>query len=348
MTKHLIGFVLIDAPYSALNNAGEPKVRRYDNEVVVKTLKKGRRGNTYPYISGQAWRNWWRITLEHEFDEWNNSRAMRDPDNNKIAYTDADPVNYDDDDVFGYMKARSEGKGSKSVDLTVTRLSPLKCSPLISIAPQIPTDDYGVMARQEGYPVPYVHQFYSCVLQGIFSLNLDAVGIFSDVNRTGYRNIRDDYVPTIEAAGGTRENENSPWVLPKDIRVRRCQQTLEALPFLTGGAKLTSHLTDVTPKLIVLSVLDGGNHPFMNLIVEEEGIGKLSLSALREVIGDYKDRFCDAIYIGRRSGFMDDLDGKLTELAGDNNLPGEIVYDTPNTVIAQLAQKLETHFGDTP
>ena len=345
MSKHLIGLMLIDAPYSALNNADKPKDRPNDNIVVVKTIKKGRRGNTYPYVSGQAWRNWWRTTLEHEFDSWHNSPIDRE---DKIAYTKVDPVKYDDDDVFGYMRALSEGKGKEKEDLTVTRLSPLKCSPLISISPQIPTNDFGVMARQEDDPVPYEHQFYSCILQGIFSLNLSAVGAFSAVNRTGYKNIRDDYVPTIEAAGGTRENEDSPWVLPKDLRVRRCQQTLEVLPFLSGGAKLTSHLTDVTPKLIVLSVLEGGNHPFMNLIVEEEGVGKLSLPALRQVIKDYANRFCDAIYIGRRSGFMDDLDEKLTELAGDNSLTGEIVYDSPNQVIAKLSQKLETHIGDSP
>lgn len=341
MSKHLIGLTLIDAPYSALNNAGKPKVARYENEVVVKTLKKGGKLIPYPYVSGQAWRNWWRTTLVHEFDEWNNSPIDRE---DKIAYTQVNPVKYDDDDVFGYMRAKSEDK----VDLTVTRLSPLKCSPLISISPQIPTDDWGVMARQEGDPVPYVHQFYSCVLQGIFSLNLGAVGVFSAINRTGYRNIRDDYIPTIESAGGTRDNEESPWVLPKDIRVRRCRQTLEALPFLSGGAKLTSHLTDVTPKLIFLSVLEGGNHPFMNLIVEEEGVGKLSIPAFRQVINDYGDRFCDAIYIGRRIGFMDDLDKILTELSGDDNLPCKIIYDSPNSVIAQLSQQLENHIGDSP
>ena len=158
----------------------------------------------------------------------------------------------------------------------------------------------------------------------------------------------EDYIPTIETAGGTRESEKSPWVLPKEIRVRRCQQTLEALPILSGGAKLTSHLTDVTPKLIFLSVLDGGNHPFMNLMVERNGTGELSIEALREVMEDYADRFCDAIYIGRRSGFMDDLDEKLCELADDNSLPCQIVYDSPNKIITRLAQKLETHIGDSP
>jgi len=155
-------------------------------------------------------------------------------------------------------------------------------------------------------------------------------------------------VQTIQNAGGTQEGENSSWILPKEIRLRRCQQTLEALPLLSGGAKLTSHLTDVTPKLIILSILEGGNHPFMNLMVEQNGVGELSIEALLEVMDDYKDRFRDAIYIGRRSGFMDELEGDLRGLADNTNLPCKVVYDSPNQVIAQLSQKLETHIGDTP
>lgn len=335
MSKHLIGLTLIDAPYSALNNAGEDTSERTENIVKVKAIRRGR--NTYPYVSGQAWRNWWRTTLEQEFDDWHNSPIEREK---KIAFTAADPVTYDDDDVFGYMRAVKKD--------TVTRLSPLKNSPLISIEAQMPTSDFGVMARQEDDPVPYEHQFYSCVLQGIFSLDLSAVGTFSDVNRTGYKNIASSYVAKIQDAGGTQVGENPLWILPKEIRVRRCQQTLEALPILSGGAKLTSHLTDVTPKLIILSVLDGGNHPFMNLMVERNGIGELSIEALLEVIDDYADRFCDAIYIGKRSGFMDELDEQLNNLATNNDLPREIVYDSPNKVIAQLSQKLETHIGAAP
>ena len=344
MSKHLIGLNLIDAPYSALNNAGEDTSERTENIVKVKTLRKGR--NTYPYVSGQAWRNWWRTTLEQEFDDWKNSPIEREK---KIAFTAADPVTYDDDDVFGYMRAQSEMQGKKRVNLTVTRLSPLKCSPLIAIEPQIPTNDFGVMARQEeGDPVPYEHQFYSCVLQGIFSLDLSAVGSLSAVNKTGYMNIAESYVQTIQDFGGTQADEKSPWVLPKKIRIRRCQQTLEALPILSGGAKLTSHLTDVTPKLIILTVLDGGNHPFMNLMVERNEVGELSLDALHQVIDDYEDRFCDAIYIGRRSGFMDELDEDLLHLADNTDLPCEIVYNSPNQVISMLSQKLETHIGDSP
>ena len=327
MSRHVIGLVLIDAPHSALNNAGTEASQATENIVVVKTLRKG--NQIYPYVSGQAWRNWWRTTLGEEFN-WELSPIEREK---KIAFTAADPAVYDDDDVFGYMRAVKKE--------TLTRLSPLKTSPLISIEPQRPTDDFGVMARHEGNPVPYEHQFYSCALKGIFSLDLDAVGAFWNVNKTGYKNITDTHIPTIELAGGEQADEKSPWILPPDTRGRRCRQTIEALPLLSGGAKLTSHLTDVTPKLIILSVLNGGNHPFMNVMVEPDGQGGLSIPALRQVIADYKDRFLDSIYIGRRIGFMDELDESLRELAEDES----VIYDSPNQVVAQLVDGLSNYFG---
>jgi len=334
MSKHIVGLVLIDAPHSALNNAGTEASQATENIVVVKTLRKG--NQSYPYVSGQAWRNWWRTTLGDEFG-WKLSPIEREA---KIAFTAASPAEYDDDDVFGYMKA-PKGKGKE----TVTRISPLKCSPLIAAASQRPTNDFGVMARQEGDPVPYEHQFYSCVLKGIFSIDLGAVGAFWSVNRTGYKNITETYIPTIEQAGGQRADENSPWVLPQDIRVRRARQVLEALPILSGGAKLTSHLTDVTPKLLVLTVLDGGNHPFMNLMVERDGQAEFSIPALRQVIDDYSDRILDNVYIGRREGFMDELDTPLKELAADASLSCQMVYGSPGQVVEQLAGRFQDHIG---
>ena len=340
MSRHVIGLVLIDAPYSALNNAGTVASEAARNRVVVKTIRK--ENGMYPYVSGQAWRNWWRTTLDDEFNNWCVSPITRSGQGeNQVVYTEASPVEYDDDDVFGYMRA-PRGGGNK----TVTRISPLKNSPLISIEPQSPTEDYGVMARQEGFPATHEHQFYSCILKGIFSLDLDAVGTFWNLNKTGYRNILDDYIPAIEEAGGQQTDKKSPWILPPDLRLRRCRQTLEALPLLSGGAKLTSHLTDVTPKLIILSVLNGGNHPFMNVMVERDKQGnkrqgELSIEALQQVIADYEGRFLDSIYIGRREGFMDELDESLKQLAAD----GLVIYDSPNQVIARLADGLSKHFG---
>ncbi len=333
MAKHIIGLVLIDAPHSALNNAGTQPGQATENIVAVKSLRKG--NQTYPYVSGQAWRNWWRTTLGNELG-WKLSPIEREK---KIAFTAASPAEYDDDDVFGYMKA-PKGKSKE----TVTRISPLKCSPLIAIEPQRPTDDFGVMARHEGDPVPYEHQFYSCVLKGVFSLDLDAVGTFWAMNKTGYQNITESYAATAQEAGAT-QREDGAWVLPQEMRVCRARQTLEALPVLSGGAKLTSHLTDVTPKLLVLAVLDGGNHPFMNLMVERDNSAGFSIPALRQVMADYGDRFMSPIYIGRREGFMDEMEESFCELAEDASLNPQVIYASPNQVVARIAETVGEFIG---
>ncbi len=335
MSKHIIGLVLIDAPFSALNNAGTEASQSTENIVAVKTLRKGR--NVYPYVSGQAWRNWWRITLEKEL-VWNLSPITR---GTKTAFTAADPVEYPDDDLFGYMRAQSEevhqeGKKPKKQNITVTRLSPLKCSPLISIESQQPTNDFGVMARQEDNPVPYEHQFYSTVLKGIFSLDLSAVGTFWNVNKTGYKNVSEQYAEKIRENGGIQSDDKTHWILPKDIRLKRSKDVIKALSVISGGANLTSHLTDVTPKLIILGVNEGGNHPFMHLVVEKQGKGEFSIPAFKQVLEDYKDRL-DSIYVGRREGFMDELDDSLTNLAKYNE---RVIYSSPNNVISELTESL--------
>ena len=342
MAKHVIGLVLIDAPFSALNNARTEPSQSTENIVVVKALRKGQR--VYPYVSAQAWRNWWRITLEKEF-KWTLSPITRDK---KIAFTEADPAEYADDDIFGYMRAQSvevheEGKKAKKENITVTRLSPLKCSPLISIEPQRPTNDWGVMARQEGDPVPYEHQFYSTVLKGIFSLDLQSVGRFWNVNKTGYKNISEQYVEKIREKGGKQSYCKTNWILPKDIRLKRSEDAVRALSVISGGANLTSHLTDVTPKLIILAVNEGGNHPLMNLIVENEGKGEFSISAFEQVLADYGDRLVDTVYIGRREGFMDELDPSLEKLAGQRD---KIFYGSPNDAINKLTDSLRRYLDE--
>ena len=98
--KTIQGFVLIDVDVAALNNAGNDTSTTLDNAVMTKKIRKG--GKEYPYVSGQAWRFWWRETLVHNF-AWEMSPIIREK---KIAYTSADPVKYPDDDLFGYMRAK--------------------------------------------------------------------------------------------------------------------------------------------------------------------------------------------------------------------------------------------------
>lgn len=208
MSNNIIGLMLIDAPHSALNNAGSDAGDRTDNIVRVKTIRKGI--TRYPYVSGQAFRYWLRETLEDKF-EWEMSPINRDK---KIAFTNANPIEYDDDDVFGYMRALKKAEGG-----TVTRISPFKNSPLISVVGQNPTQDFGVMARHDGDPVPYEHEFYSTVLKGIFSIDLDSIGKFSQSEKTGYRNMYPKLIELAEEKELTQEDDI--WVMDKDTRDRK-------------------------------------------------------------------------------------------------------------------------------
>jgi len=328
MTRTVNGFMLIDAPHSALNNAGNDSSERTENIVRVKAIRKGKK--VYPYVSGQALRYWWRTTLEEKFN-WNISPIEREK---KIAFTSANPVEYDDDDVFGYMRALKKADGG-----TVTRLSVLKNSPLVSIVGQVPTSDFGVMARHEGDPVPYEHEFYSTVLKGIFSLDLDNVGVFYKSEKTGYRNMYPELEIIAEKNGA--EKIEDKWVMSTEVREKRAKDVLKALPYLAGGAKQTSHLTDVSPKLLILAGIDGGNHLFMNLVREENGEAIVDMVALEEVISDYSDILLTDIYIGRRKGFMEELDPvfkNLTEKYAGNDR--KVIYGSINEIVDSFVQTL--------
>lgn len=329
------GLVLIDAPHSALNMSGQAEGAATENQVVVKAIQRA--GQIYPYVSAQAWRYWWRNLLVSERN-WKLSPVIREK---KIAFTQAQPWQYPDDDVFGYMRAQSEmvpvldkktntpklddqghQKLKKGKNITLTRLSPLKCSPLVSVSPQRPIRDFGVMSRHEGDPVPYEHQFYSTVLKGIFSLDLTTLGRFEKSNKTGYQNISSDGLKLAEASGATIINDNIA-EMPVNIRQKRAIDTISVLPYLSGGANQTLHLTDVAPKLIILTVLQGGNHLFMNVVQDKHGQATINMTALKEILSVFRKRLLAPVFIGRRAGFMDGLADELEMLSKDsgNNLP---------------------------
>jgi len=313
MVKNINGLILIDAPHSALNNAGTDSSERTENITRVKAIRKGR--NVYPYVSGQAFRNWWRETLREKFD-WKLSPIVREK---KIAFTEANPIDYPDDDIFGYMRA-PKGKGSE----VSTRLSVLKTSPLISVFSQRPNEDFAVMARQDGDPVPYESEFYSTVLKGIFSLDLDRAGVFTDYNRSGYKNFNSEI---LKKAQGIFNKINNDYKLIKNERVKRVQDVIRSLHLLQGGAKLTTNLTDVAPKFIILTVLNSGNHILMNVIEELESDFAINFDALKRVLLEYKDLLLSNVYIGRRAGFLDKCEKEIKDFVEDMKREGiEVNY----------------------
>src|SRR5258708_4132318 len=101
---HVTGLFLIDAQAAALNNAGAIAGETEENTTGVKAIRT-KSGGTYVYVSSQAYKYWLRATLEKYIPDWQASPIFREK---KIAYTDANPLTYWDDDLFGYMRAPSK------------------------------------------------------------------------------------------------------------------------------------------------------------------------------------------------------------------------------------------------
>ena len=307
------GLLLIDAPASALNNLGNIVDEREQNTSGVKMIRT--REGAFPYVSAQAFRYWLRTTLEKRVTRWRAAPMYREE---KIAYTDSNPLLWWDDDLFGYMRApkkatreqQGAGKGPQRVTElvdTVTRISPFRVSTLVSIAPVNITNDFGVMSRHEGNPVPFEHQMYRTTLQGLFSLDLNACGTFSYRNKAGYRNL--DEIRQKQAIERQIEHIQSEklYRLPLVERIERVQALFEAMALLEGGAKQALHYTDVAPAFCLLAVTRGGNHIFGRLIgADKQGKPVIKLDSLREALTTMSDEILSPLYVGWMRGYLDE------------------------------------------
>jgi CRISPR-associated protein Cst2 len=314
------GLILIDAPASALNNLGKIEGAMTDNAVGVKHIRT--REGAYPYVSAQAFRYWLRRTLETGPWGWIAAPIYREE---KVAYTDANPLKWWDDDLFGYMRAGSKkasAQAARGADLTrkgetptvdtVTRVSPFRVSTLVSVAPLTLTTDFGVMSRHEGDPVPHEHQFYRTTLQGAMSLDLRAAGTFTYRPRTGYLNLDAARVDEARKMGLEEIPEEKAFRLPMAERLGRITALIEGICHLDGGAKQTIHYTDVTPDVLVLAVCRGGNNVFGHIVgADENRHPVLKLEAIKEALDVLGDDILSRVYVGWVQGYLDSQRQKL-------------------------------------
>ncbi len=357
------GFVLIDVDVAALNNAGKSTSTNLENGVATKKITKN--GRKYVYVSGQAWRYWWRNTLQKNFD-WNLSPITRDK---KIAFTSANPIQYPDDDIFGYMKAAKgevvddkgevvkDKKGNPKLEnVTVTRVSPLKNSALVAVTATTTAENWSSMSRQEGDAVPYTKEEYSTIMKGMFALDLEQVGTFATYNKTGFKNLTeklkqvalDGGAVTIDDQFVTKANGEPHQLvrMKKENRSKRAVEAIGALKYISGGAMQTNNMADVTPKFIILSTMKTGNHPFSHVAINEGAYNQnfiLNLDGLKEVINDYKDQFEGKIFIGARNGFLDKEDTiALEALASEFK---NVEFSSVNDAIDNYCEQLQTQIS---
>jgi CRISPR-associated protein Cst2 len=354
---YLTGLFLIDAPASALNNAGAEPGAKTDNTIVVKKIRA--HDGVYPYVSAQAFRFWLRTTLEHSDLGWKAAPVFREK---KIAFSESDPISNWDDDLFGYMRAQSkkgdEEEKAKNKEKTqsalpvekdreVTRVSPFRVSTFVSVSPAAIVSDFGTMARQDGDPVPHEHEFYRAHLRGLVSLDLTSAGTFYDTERVGYKNL-DSYRRDKAKEANCEEvtvRKQKALRLPLEVRTRRVSALVKGLANLGGGAKQTLHYTDLMPAVVVMAVTKGGNHPFYRMFSgTKSGRTELHEEAVREIFDSFRDDILSPVYVGWAQGFLDEEREKLTKLMGElKPSHGFAELAHPRTILLQVAEEMAKH-----
>jgi CRISPR-associated protein Cst2 len=218
---HIAGTFLIEASGSFLNGGGL-RNGDYDNYTVVKTFKDGQSPGggyyTVPFISAASWRRWLRDTLVKETDmKPSTIRALhKNPRGNtdKIG-SERNPIEYIEDDVFGYMypiskadmaaskKAEAEAlteadtdddedeaieTEAEGIDKEVMSIRGLfRTSPFASsILRGLRKDgwqgiDQNYVGLVEGSSQPYKTLFMNTALQGVFDLHYDRLGVFTNI-----------------------------------------------------------------------------------------------------------------------------------------------------------------------
>lgn len=339
---HITGTFLIQAEGAFLNGAGLDSGEDR-NAVIPKTYTdindRGQKTRV-PYVSAQAWRRWLRLTFQEEnpTEPGTELRALSfnakgNPD--KIG-TEMNPINFAEDDIFGYMRAEkgqgrvkeesADGEGAEesteeAVDTpadkgkkaktektkAVMRPSPFVSSILRSLRKDgWQGDDEGFVHLKTGSPLPYKTKFYNTQLQGVFGLNYARLGVFRN---DGDRIELDETLVKQYLGDGSLRTQNGStniYEVTENKRRERATMILHALAVLRGGAKQAQFGTDVAPKAVIIAGLTCGNLIFNDLFEEKNGEPVIKLAALKQTLEDYSQRIVTPVFIGVRDGYLQD------------------------------------------
>jgi CRISPR-associated protein Cst2 len=289
------------------------------------------------------------------------------------AFTKGDPITYEEDDLFGYMAARkrADKRSRKSEEEEIAeaakgtnrRISPLKNSLLISALPNVIVRDFAHLSRHQQDaqirllpdspsqdPLLWGSEHYTTYLQGVFTISLSDVGRFVLGEMA---DLSEDIVNEHKGVLQKDANNDRTYWLPKEERIRRVKEVLLALARLRGGAHLARNLSDVTPVVVLVGFLDGGNAPFQRIFEPDDNNERvlLNLTRLRSVLEDYQDRLLvegndKALFFGYRPTVLANEVEVLEQFQKDKLFSQLIeVAGTPQQALERAAEQVESVFG---
>ncbi|WP_288096918.1 type I-B CRISPR-associated protein Cas7/Cst2/DevR [Hydrotalea sp.] len=333
--KNITGALLIDASAAFLNGAGlgtgEDK-----NKVIPKTFREkvNNRVEEVPYVSAQSWRRWLRDTTNEE-NGWNPSelRAIGKSEGkestNKIA-TELNPIDFPEDDLFGYMKSGAKGEES------IQRTSPFKSSILKGIRNmRTLNNDEAFVHLKEGTPLPYSTRFYSTHLEGFFNLEYYRLGVYENLG--SHQELSKELVEQHQDKFEISDLNGSKFKRYKlkdaqKIRNKNASGLLKGLAFLRGGAKQSAFGSDVSPKVLILAGMESANPVFNNIFIGTGEKPALNIEVVKQIASDYSSKLATPVYIGIRAGYLQNEE--------DVKALGEsFVIDSPIGIVNNFTEK---------
>ncbi len=210
-------------------------------------------GSALNYISGQCQRHGIRERIAET------GEPLSTPVDGEVETTLGDPVNYIDDDLFGFMIAVT-GDNRK-------RTSPVRIAPLVSLFPYRGDRDLLTKTRKAsdkgGNMVET--EVYSTFMRGGGLIELDRVGKFD-----------------------SSEIKDKATEIPVAERNRRLNLLLDSLMTLWTGGKQTNILSDISPKFVVFN-FQTVKLPFLLEAVACDSRGRIDTGRLLDSLKNYAE-----------------------------------------------------------
>lgn len=209
-----------------------------------------------------------------------------------------------DEDIFGFMRADKDeiteekyneldelekstfrkNKNKYERNITKKRKSRFAMSPLINIDNRRIELEWNV-ASTSGDAMPYSVETYSGIFAGISNVDINNISNFTiSGNEAEFRDYSD-----LELGSNVIKEEDLK--LSSDEKYKRIEAAMRGLEYLSIQGNQNNHLTDTSPKFIILTEYSWGNNVFQG-VIKKDGV---DVEALMETMEENEEfRLSDA------------------------------------------------------
>jgi len=271
--------------FASLNGAD----KEVDNINPIKKVTLSN-GKELPYVSSQAIRRALRDRLQ---DFGYTLSPIQEASATKGApKTSINPIEYIDDDLFGYMDA-SPAKEDKKKGTSTTRTSPIRVEALLALTEYQGDLDYATNFMGKGiknkngeeiHPNIFETEVHSGIYRGTILIELDQIG-----KGQGFEN-------------GDLSNEE---------KSKRVLAFIDSFRNLWSSGRQSRFLADISPKFIAAACMKVKNPIFLEA-VNVNPQNQINFAALQTVVSDYDKFIDDSVFAGQQAVF--DLEEQAVSL----------------------------------